>query len=226
MARKKVEGKTSPASKRRGRSAPAKDEPKKTAAKKALAEDEPKDDMVPNEEPKTQAGPTLEDLKAAVDDLNDVLKPKPPIAGKDKAVLTKALLVAAEQLVPKDDKEYEPDAVLPTTAVTLKALGYEGTLAEREAPVVVEKPEKAPKEKKAKAPKEKKAAEGPVDAFGFREGSISAMFIKAIQEAPMTMSEIKKASWNKNGATFYNVWKKIVAEGKGGKDEQGRMALL
>ena len=66
--------------------------------------------------------------------------------------------------------------------------------------------------KEKKEPKEKKEAL-PRDEFGFREGSNGNLFMEALKQGPMKMSEIKEASWNRSHITFYELYNKLKAEG-------------
>lgn len=52
-----------------------------------------------------------------------------------------------------------------------------------------------------------------------------SLFIEAITKKPKTMKEIKEMSWNDKSQTMYNVFNKLVADGKAFKTEDGKMSI-
>ena len=96
-----------------------------------------------------------------------------------------------------------------------------GKTTKKKAPAAAKK-KKAPAAKKE--PKEKKEPR-PKDEYGFGIGTKNNLFMLAIKEKPMKMSEVKELAWNEKKLTFYEIFKKLRAEGKVDLDSEGRMCI-
>jgi hypothetical protein len=137
---------------------------------------------------------------AAATDINMVLAPNPLL---DLEKPGEELQKEIEELFPNIMKG---DALSKETWTTLTALGWKAT-----EPPKIEKPKSSKPEKAAKAPV---AQSDALPGFACRKGSATEWFINALKKKPATMGTIRKLADNPGG-TYYSVWKKILAAGKG-----------
>lgn len=157
---------------------------------------------------------TVDLLKNAAKELNEVLDPDPPIKITTKSTisgLTKEIKATIDLLE-------KGDIISQKTMDILVELEIDVVAGVKIKDKVEKKNEKGKTAKKEKDSKD-------CDIYGYKIGSKNNLFIETVKKNPMTMGEIRKQEWN-NGTTFYSLLNILIKKKIAKVDKDKKIFIL